>query len=133
MKKRFGAAIAAAALMLAMIFMLTACGSALGGIQKRFEKDGWTFEKASSVTVGDYGTIVLYYTYKTLLKGEVAVIIEGKAGSDFAKMAEELQSNEEVRADIKLVLKSMQDSPVVNQNCAIVTLSSSALKLFRNE
>lgn len=114
------------ALCLACVLAFAAC-STMPKIKKAFENDDWKVTEFGSVSVGDTGSVTVYSVTKSL---HVAIIIEGTAGTDFVEFYKELQKDEDVDAALKAIIKTINQTPVVNGNCAIVTLSSKAVEVF---
>ena len=61
-----------------------------------------------------------------------AVIFELKPGKDAKEAFKKMKDDEDLSSTVQAIVKLYNDAPVTNGNCVIITLSPSALEIFKN-
>lgn len=114
---------------LAVVFSLASCSS-ISKIKKAFEAEDYKWETLEvSEEAKENGVDGLYSASKTL---SFAIIVEFSA-KDANELVKKIKEEGIIGNDLlDSILSKISDSAVVNGNCLILTLSSSAQEIFKN-
>lgn len=109
------------------LFLLVGCAK-VDSITKAFEKNDYTVEKMEISEESQDVVKSMIFVHKGL---DAGVIIELAKNKDVSEAIDDLKKDETVGEDVKAILNLVKDLDVVNGNCVFLSISPSAIEIFK--